>query len=105
MGCKGGEIARLASLAHSSTCDGAPSRTGSRISHFMDWQVASDVRILLDSSLGSAAPDASDVRLAQGGDSCAQCNQGSLSQVKGIEVGHCFVLGGCACSHQSVDHS
>jgi len=55
--------------------------------------VASDVRILLDSSLGSAAPDASDVRLAQGGDSCAQCSDGNLSLVKGIEVGHCFVLG------------
>ena len=104
MGCKGGEIAQHTSLAHSSACNGAHRALG-REYHFMDWQVASDVRILLDSSLGSAAPDASDVRLAQGGDSCAQCSDGNLSLVKGIEVGHCFVLGGCPCSHQSVDHT
>jgi prolyl-tRNA synthetase len=42
-----------------------------------------------DASVQKVAP----IRLAQEGDTCPRCQQGSLSLYRGIEVGHIFLLG------------
>ena len=40
-----------------------------------------------------AAPEFGDFKLAKEGDSCSKCSEGTLSVMRGIEVGHIFKLG------------
>jgi prolyl-tRNA synthetase len=50
---------------------------------------------LLDVNFGSdlELPPVHELRLCQPGETCARCNKGELSGLRGIEVGHVFMLG------------